>query len=151
VANDRLRAVPDRTADSVATLVDSNILMDIFTEDPRWYEWSSQALAAARDAGILVINPIIYAEVSVRFSGIEELDDAIPAAEFLREELPYPAGFVTGKAYLKYRARGGAKRSPIADFYIGAHAAVCRYQLLTRDAARYRTYFPRLALVTPGG
>jgi predicted nucleic acid-binding protein len=151
VANDRLRAVPNRVADAVVTLVDSNVLMDIFTEDPRWYEWSSRALAAARDAGILVINPIIYAEVSIRFSGIEELDEAIPAPEFLREELPYSAGFVAGKAYLRYRARGGAKRSPIADFYIGAHAAVRRYQLLTRDAARYRTYFPRLALVTPDG
>jgi predicted nucleic acid-binding protein len=149
VASNRLRAVPDRAADAVATLVDSNVLMDILTEDPRWYKWSSQALAAARNAGILVINPIIYAEVSVRFSGIEELDEAIPAPEFLREALPYPAGFVAGKAYLKYRARGGAKHSPIADFYIGAHAAVCGYQLLTRDAARYRTYFPRLALVTP--
>jgi predicted nucleic acid-binding protein len=149
VASERLRAVRDRSADSVATLVDSNVLIDIFTEDPDWYEWSGQALAAARDAGVLVINPIIYAEVSVRFAGIEELDEAIPAADFLREELPYPAGFLAGKAYVKYRAQGGTKRSPIADFYLGAHAAVCGYQLLTRDAARYRTYFPRLALVTP--
>ncbi|HEX5596275.1 MAG TPA: type II toxin-antitoxin system VapC family toxin [Micromonosporaceae bacterium] len=149
MANDRLRPIPSRAPDSMATLVDSNVLLDIFTEDPRWYEWSRQALAAARDAGILVINPIIYAEVSVRFSGIEELDEALPAADFLREELPYAAGFVAGKAYLKYRARGGVKRSPIADFYIGAHAAVCRYQLLTRDAARYRTYFSKLALITP--
>jgi predicted nucleic acid-binding protein len=151
VANDRLGAVPDRAADSVATLVDSNVLLDIFTEDARWYEWSSRALAAARDAGLLVINPIIYAEVSVRFSGVEELDQVIPATDFLREELPYPAGFVAGRACLKYRARGGAKRSPIADFYIGAHAAVCRHHLLTRDAARYRTYFPKLVLVTPDG
>lgn len=149
MANDRLRAVPNRATDSVATLVDSNVLIDIFTEDRRWYEWSSQAIAAARDAGVLIINPIVYAEVSVRFSGIEEVDEALPAADFLREELPYPAGFLAGKAYLKYRARGGMKRSPLADFYIGAHAAVCRYQLLTRDAARYRTHFPRLALVTP--
>lgn len=87
----------------------------------------------------------------MRFSGIEELDEAVPAAEFLREELPYPAGFVAGKAYLAYRTRDGTKRSPIADFYIGAHAAVCQYELLTRDAARYRTYFPRLAVVAPRG
>jgi predicted nucleic acid-binding protein len=136
-------------ADGVATLVDSNVLLDIFTEDPRWSEWSSEALATARDAGSVIINPIIYAEVSVRFTRVEELDEAIPAADFLREELPYSAGFVAGKAYLTYRAQGGTRRSPIADFYIGAHAAVCRYQLLTRDSARYRTYFPKLSLVTP--
>ncbi|HEX6870423.1 MAG TPA: type II toxin-antitoxin system VapC family toxin [Micromonosporaceae bacterium] len=132
-------------------MVDSNVLLDIFTEDKNWYEWSSAALADARNSGILVINPIIYAEVSIRFPGIEELDDAIPATEFLREELPYAAGFVAGKAYLNYRSRGGTKRSPIADFYIGAHAVVCRYQLLTRDTPRYRSYFPRLALITPNG
>jgi predicted nucleic acid-binding protein len=151
VANDRLRLVADQAVEPATTLVDSNVLLDVFTEDSRWYEWSSQALAAARDRGRLVINPIIYAEVSVRFARVEELDAAVPAADFAREDLPYPAGFAAGKAYLKYRARGGAKRSPIADFYVGAHAAVRRYQLLTRDAARYRTYFPRLALLTPGG
>jgi predicted nucleic acid-binding protein len=151
VANDRLRAVPDRAADSLVTMVDANVLLDIFTVDPHWYEWSSEALAAARDAGVLLINPIIYAEISVRFSGVEELDEAVPASDFLREELPYPAGFLAGRAYLKYRTRRGTRRSPLADFYIGAHATVCRYRLLTRDAARYRTYFPRLALLTPAG
>lgn len=149
MASNRLRAVRDRAADAVATLVDSNVLLDLFTEDPHWSEWSAAALAAARDAGILVINPIVYAEVSVRFTGIEELDEALPAADFLREELPYTAGFLAGKAYTRYRAQGGTKRSPIADFYIGAHAAVCRYRLLTRDAARYRTYFPKLRIVAP--
>jgi predicted nucleic acid-binding protein len=149
VASDRVRAIPSRTEDAVTTLVDSNVLLDIFTVDPRWYGWSSQEVAAARDAGTLVINPIVYAEVSVRFDRIEEFDEAIPAADFLREELPYPAGFLAGKAYLQYRKKGGTKRSPIADFYIGAHAAVCGYRLLTRDGVRYRTYFPRLELVTP--
>lgn len=131
------------------TLVDSNVLLDILTEDPTWSPWSIPALAAARDAGTLVINPIVYAEVSVRFARIEELDAAIPATDFLREELPYSAGFLAGKAYIRYRRQGGTKNSPIADFYIGAHAAVCDYDLLTRDTARYRTYFPKLALVAP--
>jgi predicted nucleic acid-binding protein len=149
VASERIRAIADRANDSASTLVDTNVLLDIFTDDPQWAEWSADALAAARDAGALVINPIVYAEVSVRFATIEELDEALPAADFLREELPYPAGFLAGKAYARYRAQGGAKRSPIADFSIGAHAAVCRYRLLTRDGARYRSYFPKLELISP--
>ncbi|MEV1328677.1 type II toxin-antitoxin system VapC family toxin [Micromonospora costi] len=149
MASERLRPVPARPADTATTLVDTNVLLDIFTEDPRWAGWSGDALAAARDDGALVVNPIVYAEVSVRFASIEELDDALPAADFLREELPYPAGFLAGKAYAMYRARGGTKRSPLADFYIGAHAAVCRYRLLTRDSARYRAYFPTLELISP--
>jgi predicted nucleic acid-binding protein len=151
VASELLRAVPDREPDSTVTLVDSNVVLDILTEDPTWSEWSGAALAEARDAGALVINPIIYAEVSVRFDRIEELDEALPAADFLREDLPYQAGFLAGKAYLQYRQRGGTKRSPLADFYIGAHAAVTGYSLLTRDAARYRSYFSRLTLITPPG
>ncbi|SIQ96092.1 type II toxin-antitoxin system VapC family toxin [Micromonospora avicenniae] len=150
MANERLRSVPARPADTATTLVDTNVLLDIFTEDPRWARWSGDALAAARDDGALVVNPIVYAEVSVRFASIEELDDALPAADFLREELPYPAGFLAGKAYAMYRGHGGTKRSPLADFYIGAHAAVCRYRLLTRDDTRYRTYFPTLELISPG-
>ncbi|MGN9777417.1 type II toxin-antitoxin system VapC family toxin [Micromonospora sp. H33] len=147
--SDRLRAVASRPEDSATTLVDTNVLLDIFTDDPRWAAWSGDALAEARDAGVLVVNPIVYAEVSVRFDTIEALDEALPAADFLREELPYPAGFLAGKAYATYRSQGGAKRSPIADFYIGAHAAVCGYRLLTRDGSRYRTYFPKLDLITP--
>lgn len=149
MASERVRAVTARPGDAATTLVDTNVLLDIFTEDPRWAEWSGEALAAARDAGALVINPIVYAEVSVRFATIEELDEALPAADFLREELPYPAGFLAGKAYARSRGQGGTKRSPIADFYIGAHAAVCGYRLLTRDGARYRTYFPKLELISP--
>ncbi|RQX08659.1 DNA-binding protein [Micromonospora ureilytica] len=149
MASDRLRAVPTRPPDAVTTLVDTNVLLDILTDDPKWAEWSGTALAEARDAGNLVINPIVYAEVSVRFDRIEELDEALPAGDFLREELPYLAGFLAGKAYARYRRLGGAKRSPLPDFYIGAHAAVCRYNLLTRDGARYRTYFPTLTLTTP--
>jgi predicted nucleic acid-binding protein len=149
VANERRRPVPGRTSNGTVTLVDSNVLLDVLTEDPTWSQWSGTALAASRDAGGLVINPIVYAEISVRFDRIEDLDEAIPAADFLREQLPYPAGFLAGKAYVRYRRQGGTKSSPIADFYIGAHAAVCGYQLLTRDSARYRSYFPRLTVVAP--
>lgn len=149
MASDVPRAVRQRSDAEQVTLVDSNVLLDILTEDPAWGEWSATALAQARDAGTLVINPIVYAEVSVRFERIEDLDEVLPASEFLREDVPYAAGFLAGKAYLAYRRRGGAKRSPIADFYVGAHAAVCGYQLLTRDASRYRTYFPTLAVVAP--
>ena len=139
-------AVPARRP---ATLVDSSVILDIVTGDPAWAEWSEGALARARDDGLLVINPIVYAEVSTGFDRIEDLDEAVPADDFQREALPYEAGFVAGKAFLAYRRRGGQKRSPLPDFYIGAHAAVRTYRLLTRDAARYQTYFPTLTLIAP--
>jgi predicted nucleic acid-binding protein len=129
--------------------VDSSVILDIVTEDPAWAEWSEGALARARDDGMLAINPIVYAEVSTGFDRIEDLDDVVPADDFRREALPYEAGFVAGKAYLAYRRRGGQKRSPLPDFYIGAHAAVRGYRLLTRDASRYRTYFPTVTLIAP--
>ncbi len=97
----------------------------------------------------LVINPVIYAEVSIRFSRIEDLDIALPRSMFDREAIPYEAAFLAGKSFLAYRARGGEKRSPAPDFFIGAHAAVAGYQLLTRDVRRYRTYFPKLRLIGP--
>jgi hypothetical protein len=133
----------------LVTLVDSSVLLDILTEDPTWSSWSEDALASAGDAGRLVINPIVYAEVSTGFDRIENLDDAVPVGEFDREPLPYEAGFLAGKAYLAYRRRGGQRRSPLPDFYIGAHAAVRRYRLLTRDAARYRTYFSSVEVRAP--
>ena len=139
----------DSAVDQIATLVDSSVLLDVLTDDPKWSTWSEDALADARDRGRLVINPIVYAEVSVGFSTIEDLDDAVPEADFDREPLPYSAGFLAGRAFLSYRRRGGNNRSPMPDFYIGAHAAVAGYRLLTRDGARYRTYFPRLELATP--
>jgi len=129
--------------------LDSSVILDIVTEDPAWAEWSEGALARARDDGMLAINPIVYAEVSTGFDRIEDLDDVVPADDFRREALPYEAGFVAGKAYLAYRRRGGQKRSPLPDFYIGAHAAVRGYRLLTRDASRYRTYFPTVTLIAP--
>lgn len=131
------------------TLVDSSVLLDILTGDSTWVRWSESALATARDEGRLVINPIVYAEVSTGFDRIEDLDDAVPVGDFEREPLPYEAGFVAGKAFLTYRKRGGQRRSPLPDFYIGAHAAICKYRLLTRDVARYRTYFPSVELVGP--
>jgi predicted nucleic acid-binding protein len=132
-----------------ATLVDSNVLLDILTEDPEWFTWSSETLEQRADESVLVINPIIYAEVSVRFARIEELEEAIPAAMFRRDHLPWEAGFLAGKCFLEYRRRGGAKQSPLPDFYIGAHAPVSGLAALTRDAARYRTYFPNLDILAP--
>ena len=134
---------------STVTLVDSNVLLDVLTEDPAWAGWSGEALVRAFDEGPVVINPVVYAEVSIGFDRIEELDEALPETAFVREPLPYPAGFVAGKAFLTYRRRGGQRRSPFPDFYVGAHAAVRGYRLLTRDVARYRTYFPSVQLVAP--
>lgn len=131
------------------TLVDSNVLLDILTEDPTWLSWSLDALAAAAEAGPLLINPIIYGEVSIRFTRIEDLDDALPARDYRRLDLPWTAAFLAGKAFAAYRRNGGTRTSTLPDFFIGAHAATQRFALLTRDAARYRTYFPTVELVTP--
>jgi predicted nucleic acid-binding protein len=131
------------------TLVDSNVLLDILTDDQAWVKWAGHALVRARDEGRLVINPIVYAEVSTGFDKVEDLDDTLPEADFEREPLPYQAGFLAGKAFLSYRRRGGERRSPLPDFYIGAHAAVSGYRLLTRDVARYRAYFPSVVLIAP--
>jgi len=131
--------------------VDSNVLLDIMTEDSHWLAWSAAAIERAADSFRLVINPVIYAEVSVRYSRIEALDAALPKAMFDREAIPYEAAFLAGKCFLAYRRRGGMKRSPLPDFFIGAHAAVAGYRLLTRDAARYRSYFPKLSVIAPNG
>lgn len=130
-------------------MVDSNVLLDVMTEDPVWCEWSSESLSRAAESSRLVINPIVFAEVSVRFSRIEQLDAVLPRDLYEREAIPFEAAFLAGKSFVSYRKRGGTKRSPLPDFFIGAHAAVAGYRLITRDAARYRTYFPRLALIAP--
>lgn len=130
-------------------LVDTNVLLDVATDDPVWADWSADTLHEAAERAALVINPIIYAEVSIAYSRIEDIEAAVPAELFRRERLPCEAGFLAGKAFLKYRRNGGARRSPLPDFYIGAHAAVAGFRLLTRDAKRYRTYFPKLELITP--
>jgi len=132
-----------------AILVDANVLLDVMTEDVNWFAWSSQAIERAANRYRLVINPIIYAEVSIRYSRIEDLDIALPKTMFDREAVPYEAAFLAGKSFLTYRRRGGTKQSPLPDFFIGAHAAVAEYLLMTRDAARYRTYFPKLPLIAP--
>jgi predicted nucleic acid-binding protein len=135
---------------AAGTLVDANVLLDVLTEDPAWLDWSQDALATAADTGPLWINPLIYAEVSVRFTAIEDLEDALPSDHFSRAPLPWEAAFLAGKAFVAYRRRGGHKSAVLPDFYIGAHAAVAGLSLLTRDAARYRTYFPTVALRAPG-
>ncbi len=130
-------------------LVDSNVLLDVATGDPVWSSWSSQALAREAERSRLVINPLIYAEVSIGFGRIEELEEALPSEFFEREALPWEAAFLAGKCFLSYRRRGGKKTAPLPDFYIGAHAAVAGHRLLTRDPAVYRTYFKGLELICP--
>lgn len=132
-----------------AVLVDSNVLLDLVTADPRWGDWSSARLEELAERHPLVINPLIYSEVSVGFDRIEEIEEALPSAFFRREELPWEAAFLAGKAFLRYRRQKGSRRSPLPDFYIGAHAAVRSYRLLTRDARRYETYFPKVELIAP--
>jgi predicted nucleic acid-binding protein len=130
-------------------LVDSNVLLDVATADPVWRAWSSATLERTADEAVLVINPLVYAEVSVGFDAIEAVEAALPTDIYRREGLPYEAAFLAGKVFLDYRRGGGTKRSPLPDFYIGAHAAVAGYRLLTRDATRYRTYFPKIELIAP--
>lgn len=138
-----------RLGECRGVLVDSNVLLDIATDDPNWSEWSARALAECAEYATLIVNPIVYAEVSVGYTTIEALDAALPAAAYRREPLPWAAGFLAGKCFLQYRRRGGARTSPLPDFYIGAHAAVGRLALLTRDAGRYRTYFPTVEILAP--
>jgi predicted nucleic acid-binding protein len=134
---------------AIGTLVDANVLLDVLTEDPRWLSWSMSALEDAAEAGPLMINPVVYSEVSTRFSRIEDLDDALPPEDYRRMPIPWEAAFLAGKAYVRYRRSGGQRRSTLPDFFIGAHAAVDDLQLLTRDASRYPTYFPTVTLVAP--
>ena len=130
-------------------LVDSNVLLDVLTDDPTWGAWSSGALERAADEAPLVINALVYSEVSIGFSLIEALEEALPLDLYRREHLPYEAAFLAGKAFLRYRQAGGARSSPLPDFYIGAHAAVAGYRLLTRDARRYGSCFPTLEIIAP--
>lgn len=130
-------------------LVDANVILDIVTEDPIWFEWSSTALGECSEQGKLWINPIIYAEVSVGFSRIEELDEVLPPSIFHRAALPWEAGFLAGKCFLRYRKASGTKAAPLPDFYIGAHAAISNLTLITRDRGRFTTYFPKLNLICP--
>jgi predicted nucleic acid-binding protein len=131
------------------TLVDSNVLLDVFTQDPEWTQWSSDRLAEALEHGPVLINQIVYGEVSLRFSTIEALDASLGPDRFVRANVPLPAAFLAARCFRTYRKRGGTRTSTLPDFLIGAHAAVLDLTLLTRDATRYRTYFPGLRLVSP--
>jgi hypothetical protein len=131
------------------TVIDSNVLLDIMTHDPVWMGWSSTALENVAEASRVVINPVIYSEISYRYSRIEDLEAALPRGVLIREPIPYDAAFLAAQAHLHYRKRKGAKLSPLPDFFIGAHAAVRGYSLLTRDPRRYRSYFPSVKLIAP--
>ena len=130
-------------------LVDTNVLLDIFTDDARWRSWSEQAVRDALLAGVVGINPIVYAETSLAFANTDTLDRHLGTLLLVRLPLPYDAAFRAGRAFLRYRRAGGVRSSPLPDFYIGAHAETQRLTLLTRDLGRYRSYFPSLKLVTP--
>jgi predicted nucleic acid-binding protein len=130
-------------------LVDSNVILDIFLDDPNWADWSESALANYSVHTTLYINSIVYTEVSVGFGKIEELESALHKGGFQMLEIPKEALFLAGKVYLKYREKKGIKRSPLPDFYIGAQAAVLGLDLITRDVARYQTYFPTVRLICP--
>lgn len=133
----------------LGTLVDSNVLLDLLTRDPRWAEWSAENLARAMDQGPVLINQVVFGEVSLGFSTVEALDAALSEDRFVRGNLPWAAAFLAARAFRSYRARGGSRTSTLPDFLIGAHAAVLGLRLLTRDAARYRTYFPTVELIAP--
>jgi predicted nucleic acid-binding protein len=130
-------------------LVDTNVLVDVLQNDPQWADWSIAQLRAQAQLHELVINPVIYAELSLSFSTFEALDRVVATMDLAMHEVPRPALFLAGKAYLQYRRRGGGKAQVLPDFFIGAHAAVEGWPLLTRDASRFRTYFPSLEVIVP--
>lgn len=130
-------------------LVDTNVLIDVLQDDPEWADWSISQLRGQSKIQKLAINPIIYAELSLNFSTVEALDQTIEDLELTLIEVPRPALFLAGKAFVRYRRQGGTKGNVLADFFIGAHAAVSRYPLLTRDTRRYTTYFSDVMLIAP--
>lgn len=130
-------------------LFDTNVLLDIATADPVWLTWSENQFRTAASQEPILINPIIYAELAPAFASLADLDRWLDPSVFQRLSLPYPAGWLAAQAFVKYRRSGGTKTSPLPDFYIGAHAEVERLTLVTRDAARYRSYFPNVPLITP--
>jgi len=130
-------------------LVDTNVLVDVVQDDPDWGEWSLRQLRAQAQLHVLAINPAIYAELSLSFSTVEALDAVVARLALEVVEIPRPALFLAGKAFVRYRRSGGAKTRVLPDFFIGAHAAVAGWPLVTRDAARFRTYFPKLAVFAP--
>ena len=133
----------------MTTFADSNVLLDLFHRDPHWFAWSFASISEALEFGSVVVNPIVYAEASIRFSRKESFELALSEASIECEAIPYDAAFMAGKVFQQYRAAGGSRANLLPDFVIGAHAAVRGYTLLTRDARRYRTYFPKLKIVAP--
>ncbi|GMV39788.1 MAG: hypothetical protein AMXMBFR64_15040 [Myxococcales bacterium] len=130
-------------------LIDSNVLIDVITGDPAHFEWSADQLVQVVESGRAAINPLIFAEVSVGFTTIEQTEAALPRSIYRRLALPWRAAFLAGQAFATYRRRGGSRTAPLLDFYIGAHAAVAEIPLLTRDSSRFRTYFPELRIIAP--
>jgi predicted nucleic acid-binding protein len=132
-----------------STLIDSNVLIDMFDDDSEWRGWSDAMIQSCMRRGPVVINPLIFAEVSTGFGSLDELNLRLPEASVQREALPWEAAFLAARAFMIYRHEGGQRRSPLPDFYIGAHAAVAGHTLLTRDPRRYRYYFPTLRIIAP--
>jgi predicted nucleic acid-binding protein len=130
-------------------LVDTNVLLDVFEDDAEWFDWSQDQLDSASATDTLAINPVIYSELSIGFARIEELEAVIKEASLAIEDIPREALFLAGKAFLRYRRSSGTKRSVLPDFYIGAHAAVMQWPVLTREVGRYRSYFPAVSLIAP--
>jgi len=130
-------------------LVDSCVLLDLFTDDPNWVDWSEKVLEQYSQTNTLYINSVVYTEVSIGFKNIEEVETAISELGVKVLEMPREALFLTGKAFLQYRKNQGSKTSPLPDFFIGAHAAVSKFDLITRDARKYKTYFPQVKLIYP--
>lgn len=133
----------------MSIIVDSNVILDIITYDDNWYNWSSRTLGELAKSNILLINQIIYSEISIKYSKIEELDRVIKEAGIKCENLPWEAGFLAGKCFIEYKKRGGKKHSTLPDFYIGAHAAITRRPLVTRDKGGYGQYFANLEIISP--
>jgi predicted nucleic acid-binding protein len=133
----------------VTTLVDTNVLLDIATNDPKWMSWSLHQLDSAAVRGPVLINAVVYAELSIGYARIEEVDQVIVDAGLEFAEIPRAALFLAGKVFQRYRAKGGTRTGVLPDFFIGAHAAIAGFPLLTRDARRYRTYFSGIALIAP--
>ncbi len=132
-----------------AILVDSNVILDVFLDDPKWGDWSETNLESCSQRALLCINPIVYSEISIGFERIEDLEFALKKANFKMLPISREASFLAGKAFLKYKQRHGKKSSPLPDFYIGAQAAVLGLELISRDVARYETYFPTVKLIHP--
>lgn len=130
-------------------LVDSNVILDVMTEDPQWFDWSATIMENLAERHVLYINPVIYAEISVGFQTIEELENVLQVASFKRLHLPWEASFLAGKIFLQYRKKGSVYKSPLPDFFIGSHAMISNLLLLTRDNKRYRHYFPKLQIKSP--